>query len=90
MLDLIDENDEKGFFDSAFTPPLWLYADGIKLGYEIEDKHIQNESSKSLILKNKREIGDPTAYATIIEARFSADLDKIDEQLRQECLKNKE
>ncbi|WP_257929847.1 putative lipase [Campylobacter lari] len=74
MLDLIDENDEKGFFDSAFTPPLWLYADGIKLGYEIEDKHIQNESSKSLILKNKREIGDPTAYATIIEARFSADL----------------
>ncbi|MCV3474396.1 hypothetical protein L8X33_08495, partial [Campylobacter sp. CNRCH_2014_2849] len=58
----------------AFTPPLWLYADGIKLGYEIEDKHIQNESSKSLILKNKREIGDPTAYATIIEARFSADL----------------
>ncbi|MCR8683932.1 hypothetical protein CAMP5082_08405, partial [Campylobacter sp. LMG 17559] len=46
----------------------------IKLGYEIEDKHIQNESSKSLILKNKREIGDPTAYATIIEARFSADL----------------
>ncbi|MFV0947303.1 hypothetical protein [Campylobacter jejuni] len=32
MLDLIDENDEKGFFDSAFTPPLWLYADGIKLG----------------------------------------------------------
>ncbi|HED6588339.1 hypothetical protein [Campylobacter coli] len=29
MLDLIDENDEKGFFDSAFTPPLWLYADGV-------------------------------------------------------------
>ncbi|WP_212741800.1 hypothetical protein [Campylobacter taeniopygiae] len=29
MLHLIDENDEKDFFDSVFTPPLWLYADGI-------------------------------------------------------------
>ncbi|MBZ7936615.1 methyltransferase, partial [Campylobacter sp. B0100352/1] len=29
MLHLIDKNDEKDFFDSVFTPPLWLYADGI-------------------------------------------------------------
>ncbi|MCR8678130.1 hypothetical protein [Campylobacter sp. S4:11] len=84
MLDLIDENDEKGFFDSAFTPPLWLYADGIKLGYEISK---ENETKLS---RGNKKIGDPTAYATIIEARFSADLDKVDEQLRQEYLKNKE
>ncbi|AJD01837.1 hypothetical protein [Campylobacter lari] len=73
MLDLIDENDEKGFFDSAFTPPLWLYADGIKLGYEISK---ENETKLS---RDNKKIGDPTAYATIIEARFSADLDKVDE-----------
>ncbi|EHZ4886151.1 hypothetical protein K5688_001686 [Campylobacter lari] len=88
MLDLIDENDEKGFFDSAFTPPLWLYADGIKLGYEIEEKvKFLDKNGKFQVVKDK---GDPTAYATIIEARFSAELDKVDEQLRQECLKNKE
>lgn len=74
MLDLIDENDEKGFFDSAFTPPLWLYADGIKLGYEIGDGCNTGEKIKKLILNKIRRIGDPTAYATIIEARFSADL----------------
>ncbi|WP_251821317.1 hypothetical protein, partial [Campylobacter jejuni] len=74
MLDLIDENDEKGFFDSAFTPPLWLYADGIKLGYEIGDGCNTDEKIKKLILDKVRRIGDPTAYATIIEARFSADL----------------
>ncbi|MBT0742854.1 hypothetical protein, partial [Campylobacter lari] len=72
MLDLIDENDEKGFFDSAFTPPLWLYADGIKLGYEIKEKvKFLDKNGKFLVVKDK---GDPTAYATIIEARFSADL----------------
>ncbi|TKX32266.1 hypothetical protein CQA75_09060, partial [Campylobacter taeniopygiae] len=70
---LIDKNDEKDFFDSVFTPPLWLYADGIKLGYEIEDEHTKNDPSKSLISKNKRNIGDPTAYAAAIEARFSLD-----------------
>ncbi|EII0701273.1 hypothetical protein ACSKW8_001518 [Campylobacter lari] len=79
MLDLIDENDEKGFFDSAFTPPLWLYADGIKLGYEIGDGCNTGKKIKKLILNKIRRIGDPTAYATIIEARFSADLDKVDE-----------
>ncbi|XAK33429.1 hypothetical protein AAID92_03880 [Campylobacter coli] len=72
MLDLIDENDEKGFFDSAFTPPLWLYADGIKLGYEIKEKvKFLDKDGKFQVVKDK---GDPTAYATIIEARFSADL----------------
>ncbi|AJC84465.1 hypothetical protein CPEL_0642 [Campylobacter peloridis LMG 23910] len=79
MLDLIDENDEKGFFDSAFTPPLWLYADGIKLGYEIEDGCNTGEKIKKLILDKIRRMGDPTAYATIIEARFSDELDKVDE-----------
>lgn len=79
MLDLIDENDEKGFFDSAFTPPLWLYVDGIKLGYEIGDGCNTGKKIKKLILNKIRRIGDPTAYATIIEARFSADLDKVDE-----------
>ncbi|WP_251819300.1 hypothetical protein, partial [Campylobacter jejuni] len=69
MLDLIDENDEKGFFDSAFTPPLWLYADGIKLGYEIKEKvKFLDKNGKFQVVKDK---GDPTAYATIIEARFS-------------------
>lgn len=36
MLYLIDKNDEKDFFDSVRTPLLWLYADGINLGYELE------------------------------------------------------
>ncbi|MGH2327462.1 hypothetical protein ACRCD5_03920 [Campylobacter taeniopygiae] len=67
MLDLIDENDEKDFFDSVRTPPLWLYADRIKLGYEIVNLTNKAEA-------NKRNIGDLTAYAAAIEARFSADL----------------
>ncbi|MCR6574910.1 methyltransferase [Campylobacter insulaenigrae] len=68
MLDLIDENDEKGFFDSAFTPPLWLYADGIKLGYEIEEKfEFLDKNGKFQVVKDK---GDLTAYACAIQARF--------------------
>ncbi|TKX33251.1 hypothetical protein CQA75_08460, partial [Campylobacter taeniopygiae] len=68
MLHLIDKNDEKDFFDSVFTPPLWLYADGIKLGYEIN-----KEKETQLSQDNNRKIGDPTAYAAAIEARFSLD-----------------
>ncbi|HEB7538138.1 TPA: hypothetical protein RZH60_000885 [Campylobacter coli] len=52
---------------------MWLYTDGIKLGYEIGDGCNTGEKIKKLILDKIRRIGDPTAYATIIEARFSAD-----------------
>ena len=50
------------------------YADGIKLGYEIQDKHLKDERIKNFIEKNKRELRQPTAYALAIEARFSKNM----------------
>ena len=65
-LHYVYENDKKGWLDNIKTPPLWLYADYISLGYEINtltDKARQND----------RQIGKPTAYAMAIEARFCQD-----------------
>ncbi|WP_243552851.1 hypothetical protein, partial [Helicobacter cinaedi] len=48
-------------------PARWIYADGIQLGYEVETL---TEMSKN----NDRQLGQPTAYALAIEARFSKDI----------------
>lgn len=59
--------------ESVRPPARWLYADGIKQGYEIKDEHLEDKSSKTFIQNNNRQIGEPTAYALAIEARFSAE-----------------
>lgn len=52
--------------ESVRPPARWLYADGIKQGYEIT-----KDNTTGLTDKNNRQIGEPTAYALAIEARFS-------------------
>ncbi|MCX2752171.1 lipase family protein, partial [Campylobacter sp. MIT 21-1682] len=54
-------------------PARWIYADGIRLGYEISEENTQDNKIQELIKKNKRELGQATAYALAIEARFSQD-----------------
>ena len=49
--------------------PVWRYADGIKKGDEITE---DNQTKQSKI--NNRNLGDPTAYALSIEARFNQDM----------------
>lgn len=48
-------------------PARWIYADGIKLGYEVE-------TLTEIAEKNNRQVGQPTAYALAIEARFSQNI----------------
>lgn len=59
--------------------PVWRYADGIKKGDEITE---DNQTKQSKI--NNRNLGDPTAYALSIEARFNQDMvitkPKVNEQ----------
>ena len=82
MLHYVDENevfdprdDEFRAKIPAFKPPArWIYADGIHLGYEIQDKHLKDERIKNFIEKNQRELRQPTAYALAIEARFSKNM----------------
>ena len=45
-----------------------------KLGYEITKENTQDKEIQKLIEKNKRKLGQPTAYALAIEARFSQDI----------------
>ena len=47
--------------------PVWRYADGIKKGDTLEE--LSEEASN-----NGRKLGDPTAYALAIEARFNQDM----------------
>ena len=83
MLHYIDKNevfdprdDEFRAKIPAFKPPArWIYADGIKLGYEITKENTQDDKIQELIKKNKRELRQPTAYALAIEARFSQDIE---------------
>ncbi|WP_458573361.1 alpha/beta hydrolase family protein, partial [Campylobacter concisus] len=49
--------------------PVWRYADDITLGDKIDES---NETDRSQA--NNRKIGDPTAYALSIEARFNQDM----------------
>lgn len=66
FLHYVYKNDKKGWLDKIKTPPLWLYADDISLGYEI---NALTDKAK----QNNRQIGEPTAYAMAIEARFCQD-----------------
>ncbi|MCI7711298.1 MAG: hypothetical protein MSL80_06605 [Helicobacter sp.] len=83
MLHYIDENevfdprdDEFRAKIPAFKPPArWIYADGIKLGYEIKEENINKSVlAKQLFNDEKIKLGQPTAYALAIEARFSQDI----------------
>lgn len=84
MLHYIDENEDIDYFldelksknpnESVKPPARWVYADGIKLGYEITKENTQDKEIQKLIEKNKRKLGQPTAYALAIEARFSQDI----------------
>ncbi|EEQ64242.1 triacylglycerol lipase [Helicobacter pullorum MIT 98-5489] len=84
LLHYIDENEEIDYFldelksknpnKSVKPPARWVYADGIKLGYEITKENTQDKEIQKLIEKNKRKLGQPTAYALAIEARFSQDI----------------
>ena len=82
MLHYIDNNEVFDPRDDEFRAKIpafkpierWIYADGIKLGYEIQDKHLKDERIKNFIEKNKRELRQPTAYALSIEARFSKNM----------------
>ena len=59
--------------------PVWRYADDITLGDKIDES---NETDASQA--NNRKIGEPTAYALAIEARFNQDMvitkPKVNEQ----------
>ena len=81
MLHYINENEDIDYFldelksknpnESVKPHARWVYADGIKLGYEITKENTQDKEIQKLIEKNKRKLGQPTAYALAIEARFS-------------------
>ncbi|STP14468.1 hypothetical protein [Helicobacter fennelliae] len=83
MLHYVDENevfdprdDEFRAKIPAFKPPArWIYADGIKLGYEITKENTQDKEKQKLIEKIKRNLEQPTAYALAIEARFSQNIE---------------
>ena len=99
MLHWISENEKNGLDDlyskfgkenvpekivnsykkQEIEKPVWRYADGIKKGDEITE---DNQTKQSKI--NNRNLGDPTAYALSIEARFNQDMvitkPKVNEQ----------
>ncbi|WP_442564448.1 lipase family protein, partial [Helicobacter pullorum] len=85
LLHYIDENEEIDYFldelksknpnKSVKPPARWIYADGIKLGYEIKEENINKSVlAKQLFNDKKIKLGQPTAYALAIEARFSQDI----------------
>ena len=63
------ENIVNSYKKQEIEKPVWRYADGIKKGDEITE---ENQTKQSRI--NNRELGDPTAYALAIEARFNQDM----------------
>lgn len=83
MLHYVDENEIFDTKDDEFRAKIpafkpierWIYADGIKLGYEITKENTQDDKIQELIKKNKRKLGQPTAYALAIEARFSQNME---------------
>ena len=84
MLHYIDKNevfdprdDEFRAKIPAFKPPArWIYADGIKLGYEIKEENINKSVlAKQLFNDKKIKLEQPTAYALAIEARFSQNIE---------------
>ena len=83
MLHYIDNNEVFDPRDDEFRAKIpafkpkerWIYADGIKLGYEITKENTQDKEKQKLIEKIKRNLGQPTAYALAIEARFSQNIE---------------
>jgi len=71
MLHWINENEEDGWFDKFKDEPpaRWKFADDITKGDKITE---DNETDISR--KYNRQIGEPTAYALAIEARFNQDM----------------
>ena len=63
------ENIVNSYKKQEVEKPIWRYADGIKKGDEITE---DNQTKQSKI--NNRNLGDPTAYALTIEARFNQDM----------------
>ena len=95
MLHWINENEEDGWFDKFKDEPpaRWKFADGIAKGDKISEDN-QTRLSK----KNQRKIGEPTAYALAIEARFNQDMvikipqnadEEIDNKLEEVTISNK-
>lgn len=64
----IDNNDYDKYKEDS-----WIYADGIKFGGQIKLEHTKN----NLVKLNKRNVDEPTAYAIVIEARFSSEIKVI-------------
>lgn len=78
------------YYTGLFTAYDYKKADGIKLGYEITKENTQDKEIQKLIEKNKRELGQPTAYALAIEARFSQDMEiKKDENKKPKKIDNR-
>ena len=73
------ENIVNSYKKQEIEKPVWRYADDITLGDKIDES---NETDKSQA--NNRKLGDPTAYALSIEARFNQDMvitkPKVNEQ----------
>ena len=93
FFEYIDENEIWSFSDKFYNNvilekpnPRWDYADGINWKSEIT-----KENETVLSKNNKREIGQPTAYALCVEARFMQDLTikkpKSDENEEDEFVK---
>lgn len=84
MLHYIDKNEVFDPRDDEFRAKIpafkpkerWIYADGIKLGYEIKEENINKSVlAKQLFNDKKIKLEQPTAYALAIEARFSQDIE---------------
>ncbi|MCE3047824.1 alpha/beta fold hydrolase [Helicobacter kayseriensis] len=80
LLHYIEENEEFKASDDEWEvqhrkepPARWIYADGIKRGYELTRENTKNTKIQELLQSNQRSLGQPTAYALAIEARFAKD-----------------
>ena len=99
MLHCIDENEVFDPRDDEFRAKIpafelqgrWVYADGIKLGHEIKEENINKSVlAKQLFNDKKIKLGQPTAYALAIEARFSQDIEiKKDENKKPKKIDNR-
>ena len=67
--DNVPENIVNSYKEQEIKKPVWRYADGIKKGDEITEN---NQTKQSKI--NNLNLGEPTAYALSIEARFNQDM----------------
>ena len=67
-LENLPENTINSCKKEELNNPVWRYSDNIRLG----DKITENNQTRQSRINNRR-IGDPTAYALAIEARFMAE-----------------